>query len=423
MKLLCHASMADTTPARVRFLAGGAALGSGQSAESVHGLHPDVASQRCLNTPLQVSDLLRPLVLYMQYALILASVTSVELPAPLAYPLQALAWAWSPAVLETLSIECILPHGSSSSIPVSIQRMLFYLAMPFAMLVLLLAAEASVFRLFRSKQAAMTGVRDKLGGSAMVVCFFFMPSILRSTFGWFACLPIDAPTTAPYVAGAVGSFWLHDPDQLCYQGYHRAWALGLGLPLLLLVCMVLPAGILLVVLHNKHRLNDPKFMRLYGFLVRSYQPTYCWWEAAVLAQTAALTAVGVFSYSLRPLQEWVMCIALAVCAVVLIAFEPDAQPAAGRTMLLGMYCLLLTSIGMWSFSAFRRFTPSSQYIIAMGVLLLLMNLVYVASVVLQIVKIVDWQDVRQRVSRAWAAGVACACRTTAGGCGTCTSKL
>jgi hypothetical protein len=63
-----------------------------------------------------------------------------------------------------------------------------------------------------------------LGSSAMVVCFFFMPLILRSTFGWFACIPIDAPVAAPYVAGAVGSFWLHDPDQLCYQGYHRAWA-------------------------------------------------------------------------------------------------------------------------------------------------------------------------------------------------------
>jgi hypothetical protein len=91
---------------------------------------------------LQASSLLRALVLYMQYALILATVTGVELPAPLAFPLQALAWAWSPAVPETLSIECILPHGSSSSIPVSIQRMLFYLAMPFVMRLLLLAVDS-----------------------------------------------------------------------------------------------------------------------------------------------------------------------------------------------------------------------------------------------------------------------------------------
>jgi hypothetical protein len=92
---------------------------------------------------LQVACLLRLLVLYMQYALILASVTSVELPAPLAYPLQALAWAWSPAVPGTLSIECILPHGSS--MPVGILRMMFYLVMPVVLLVLMVAVDCIAF--------------------------------------------------------------------------------------------------------------------------------------------------------------------------------------------------------------------------------------------------------------------------------------
>jgi hypothetical protein len=52
-------------------------------------------------------------------------------------------------------------------------------------------------------------------------------------------------------------------------------ALGLGLPLLLLVCRLLPAGILWVALRNRQRLNDPMFMCHYGFLVRSYKPAYC----------------------------------------------------------------------------------------------------------------------------------------------------
>jgi hypothetical protein len=381
---------------------------------------------------LQVSDLLRPLVLYMQYGLILASVTSVELPAPLAYPLQALAWAWSPAVPGTLSIECILPHGSSSSIPVAIQRMLFYLAMPVVMLVLLLAAEASVFKLFRSRHAAVVGVRDRLGSSAMVVCFFFLPSILRSTFGWFACIPIDAPAAAPYAAGAVGSFWLHDPDQRCYQGYHRAWAFGLGLPLLVLVCGLLPASILWVVLRNKQHLTDPAFMRHYGFLVRPYMHDYCWWEVAVLGQMVLLIiinpckpyhlqmvlliAVSVFSYSLRPLQDMVMIFALTAVAVSLIACKPYAQPAAGRTMLLGVYCLLLTSLGMWSFSAFQGFVPGAAYRVAVGTLLLMVNSAYAASVVWQLAKQVDWSQVKKGMLAmvAWcrelSAGVASKCR-------------
>jgi hypothetical protein len=132
IKLLCHFSTVESTR-------------TVQTQVSLqHAHNPSVASPQLFEvtavvsaqantSTLQVADLLRPLVLYMQFALILASVTGVQLPAPLAYPLQALAWSWSPAVPETLSIECILPHGSSSSIPVSIQRMLFYLAMPFVM--------------------------------------------------------------------------------------------------------------------------------------------------------------------------------------------------------------------------------------------------------------------------------------------------
>jgi uncharacterized membrane protein YcjF (UPF0283 family) len=127
----------------------------------------------------------------------------------------------------------------------------------------------------------------------------------------------------------------------------------------------------------------------------------------VLGQTAVLTAVGVFSYSLRPLQEWVVSAALAACAAALLAIEPYAQPAAGRTMLTGICCLLLTSIGLWSLTAFHQFTPSAAYIIAMGVLMMLLNLLYVVSVVRQTVKIVDWQEVQHKVGKVWAVAVAC----------------
>jgi hypothetical protein len=130
----------------------------------------------------------------------------------------------------------------------------------------------------------------------MVVCFFFAPSALRVAVGWFACITIDVPVAAPYVAGAVGSFWLHDPDQLCYQGYHRAWALGLGLPLLLLVCGLLPAAILWVALRNNQQKAPHTSAVCMVFLVWCYQPSYCCWDAAVTMQTAALTIVSVYGH-------------------------------------------------------------------------------------------------------------------------------
>jgi hypothetical protein len=227
---MCHFTMVDgawplqLSAALHQSSSAGAA--SSHAADSSATARPVGSSTPCDDkwavTQLQVSNLLRPLVLYMQYALILASVTGVELPAPLAYPLQALAWACSPAVPETLSAECILPHGSNSSIPVSIQRMLFYLAMPFVMWLLLLVLHMLVRALSRDRQVSALTVTATIAHTATVVLLFFLPTLQRVALGWFACIPIDVPVAAPYAVGAVGSFWLHDPDQRCYQGYHRA---------------------------------------------------------------------------------------------------------------------------------------------------------------------------------------------------------
>uniref|UniRef100_A0A383V7R9 TNFR-Cys domain-containing protein n=1 Tax=Tetradesmus obliquus TaxID=3088 RepID=A0A383V7R9_TETOB len=437
IKLLCNATAADQTrthnvgvtastagngsSAASGQLAESAGSGSGQLEEFANGLHTGRALQQL--DPVRASDLLRLLVLYMQFALILKNVTSVELPAPLAYPLQALTWTWSLAMPETLSIECILPHSSSSissRMPLSIQRMLFYMAMPFVMLLLLLAADASVFRLFRRKQAVTMGVAGQLASSAFVVTCFFMPSILRSMFGWFACITIDAPVDAPYVAAAVGSFWLHDPGQLCYQGYHRAWALGLGLALLLVVCGVLPAYIVWVVLRNRQRLSNPVFMHSYSRHFCAYRPAYSWWAAGVLLQMAALTAVGVFSYSLQPLQDWVMNLTLAAVVLSLLVCRPYAQPVAGGTVLSGMYCLLLTSTGLWSFTAFQGFAPGVIYTSVVGAALLMLNLAYVGSVVRQIARVVDWPAVKEGMSIAWSTFAAIG--ASAAGCSKCSRK-
>jgi hypothetical protein len=85
------------------------------------------------------AELLRCLVLYGQCLLVVASL-SIEWPASIAYPLRALAWVWSSSSPETLSADCILP--AYSSVPMAVQLLVFYLAMPIAMLLLHLVIEA-----------------------------------------------------------------------------------------------------------------------------------------------------------------------------------------------------------------------------------------------------------------------------------------
>lgn len=261
------------------------------------------------------SDLLRPLLLYSQYILVIGSM-SISYPVTIAYPLRVLAWFWSPASPETLSVDCLL--SNSELFPTAAQRVLFYLCMPVVMLLLLMAIEAITLHLGQ-KSRVRTGMADRLYSTLCVAAFFFLPSVARTVFSLFACVPIDKPPARPpYTAAAVGSFWALDLNTQCWTGYHRGWAFGLGVPLLLLCVVVLPAGILFKMLRNKQRLNYPAFALHWGFLYRVYKPAHCYWEACVSLQTQLLVAISIYGTSLGPLyQGLLMNAALAITGFLL----------------------------------------------------------------------------------------------------------
>jgi hypothetical protein len=406
LKLMCHFAMVDGAWPQQQSAAvhqsSSVGAASSHAVDSSATARPVGSSTPCDDkwavTQLQVSSLLRPLVLYMQYALILASVTGVELPAPLAYPLQALAWPWSPAVPETLSVECILPHGSSSSVPVSIQRMLFYLAMPFVMLLLLLVLHMLARALSRDRQVSSVNVTATIVLSATVVLLFFLPTLQRVALGWFVCIPIDVPVAAPYAARAVGSFWLHDPDQRCYQGYHRAWALGLGLPLLLLVAGLLPAAILWVTLRNRQLEQQlpgetSSFNRSYKIMDFIYKPTCRWWEVVVMFELAVLAAVAVSGPRLGPLLHTIaFCCVLAVMGWLQITAQPYRFPAANYFMLQCLCCLFFSTMANVLFLNSGSFRASAAAANGVGSVVLCSNVVLVGSVLRRLVRLLSRQQ-------------------------------
>jgi hypothetical protein len=127
--------------------------------------------------------------------------------------------------------------------------------------------------------------------TVVVLVFFFLPSLLRTAYGMFACVQLDSAPSFELQArvtffqfNAVGSFWLLDTDQQCFQGYHRNWAVGLGVPLLLLLCGVVPAGIIGYLRARRGNLQETYYLQHYGFLYSSYWPCRFYWEGIVAFQ-------------------------------------------------------------------------------------------------------------------------------------------
>jgi hypothetical protein len=185
MKLLCHFTLAETFQDQL-----------------------DESKQN-------ISSLLRCLALYSQWMLLVVSL-NIDWPAPISYPVQMLGWLWAPSNPETLGIDCLL--SSSSGLPIAVQRVVFYLSVPIVMLALLLMLEVILMKVKRTRATAAASMKDRLGSSAMVVVFFFLPGVFRTVFGLFACVPLDRPVAAPYTAAAVGSFWVYDVSAVCFEG-------------------------------------------------------------------------------------------------------------------------------------------------------------------------------------------------------------
>lgn len=173
----------------------------------------------------------------------------------------------------------------------------------------------------------------------------------------------------------------------------------------------IPVGIAAVTIKNRGRLGDFAFLQHYGFLVRSFRPACCAWEAVIATQTVLLVAVSVYGYLIGPFFQTLLFTALLVAfGVLLFVFKPYAQPAAGHVALQGLWCLLLTAFAAQTFlptaslevvAAGSIATSTSgtyaHYVTAMGAVVLVVNVVvFVISVLVKIVSAVDWPGLQRK---------------------------
>jgi hypothetical protein len=361
-------------------------------------------------------DLTKPLVVYAQWLFIVMSLNGVPWPASLSVPLQALAWFWSSASANSLGLDCVLPHNSRT--PVAVQKVLFGLLMPLAILSVLLCCEVllSLFcrrsRLLHSQRhLSMT---DRSLSLFLCMSFLFLPTWTHAVSSLFACVLLDVATSPPYEANALGSFWAQDMSERCYtrDSYHMAWALGVGIPLLLLLCVGLPLGLFgwLWLSKRRGKLADDHFRSQFGFLYRTWREDVCWWEAVVVLQTIVLVMVGTFGYALGPYyQALVITAALGIILVLLLSVRPHVSAAAGVVSLRSLGVLITTAFAALTFLPYRNISPAPGYTMAMGVFVLLINVVFVLSTVWQLLRLVNWAAVRRLACRCCCTSAPCSC--------------
>jgi hypothetical protein len=371
------------------------------------------------------ADLLKVLVMYAQYLVVIGSL-QVEWPGLLPHIFTGAAWVFSVASSQVFSLDCLLQQYSSWSAPIPIQRFIVYLAMPLLMLSVGMVVQGVMAcgRLAWSGKrggasadataaAAAEGTADdqeaaisecnkvegagaaphwpiylwvaaKLTVLCLVVFYFFYPSLARIGFVMFSCYTLDHPAAAEgvyaefSVATAPRGYWVYDMEQPCWQGWHRQWALSLGLPCLIVFCIMVPPALGCWLWFSRKRLWGPRFQKRFGFLYHSYTPAACYWEGVVAAQTMVLVCISVFS---PPLGVYFSVVLLSVVLAAIIVLQQLVRPFAFRVVhfaqLFATSCLFANvNVALSTFAVDR--SASSTYKVAIGAIIFVVNLVFVA---------------------------------------------
>jgi MFS family permease len=179
-----------------------------------------------------------------------------------------------------------------------------------------------------------------------VTAFYAYPTLVRGALSFFACLPIDDANQQPYPEYAIrnntAGYWVGAIQQECFAGWHRSWALGFGLPAMLVLCVGVPCGMFMFLWCSKAKLSDASFQEHYGFLFRNYKDSKPWWEAIWTAQTVLLTAISVFHFTLQAYYAlMLMALVLFVSVCVQIGARPYEQRLLHRLHLASTCCLFL----------------------------------------------------------------------------------
>ena len=377
---------------------------------TVHSTWKDNQQTASHQQSVRSSDMIKVLILFLQYLVIVSSL-SVPWPTALAYlfRIAKFIFAASNGQFGSVSLECVLPQ--SSAVPVSVQRQLISLVAPVGILagvsllftVVALAVRAihaiterlpSTVRSMSSLSSGSHGVQSylrsvgcivllqKLPLMCIVTLFFAYPFLVRVSLGMFACLQLDVSSNPhdPYpqfaVANASRGYWVHGMQQACFEGWHLPWALGLGLPGVLLFCVATPLALLIGLTVNKAKLQRANVKAHFGFLYRPYVEKRCWWEGLMTIQTMLLVMVSVFRYTLGGYYSALLVTLLfAGMASIQLIFKPFASKQLHVMQLVATGCLYLNGcIAQSLFSVDQESSPMFREVI--GVVGVFLNVTF-----------------------------------------------
>jgi len=353
---------------------------------------------------LRPSDIIKVLVQFLQYMIILGSI-SAPWPPQLRRLFSAAAVVFGASVGQAVSLDCWLSYyAPTSSPPQAIKRELVVYLTPVAIFVMIVLGKLLLWAVRYGLSKCACRSRTGRGGHApemlvvrqmpviaLVVTYYAYPTLVKASLSFFACLPIDDASKEPYPEYAIrnhtSGYYVGDMEQACFAGWHKAWAFGLGLPATLLLCVGVPMALFWGLLLNKAKCGEVSFREHFGFLYRNYTDEKVWWEAVWALQTVLLSSISTFHFTIKAYYSVILLSLVFLLGAVLQALaQPCAEPRLHHMQLASTACLFLTSFWTLSLFTLHNDAVAEAVPIAVTVVLVCLNGTFVIWCVYNIVR-------------------------------------
>lgn len=145
-------------------------------------------------------------------------------------------------------------------------------------------------------------LRDRIVLSIIVLMFIVHPSVTSMAVGLFNCYDLS------------DQLWLYkDLNVKCWDNTHKTYALGIGIPMIVIWVIGLPLTGFIVVRYYRKRLDEPGVIRKYRLLYQGYRHEAWYWEFVNIFRKVSVVFINIFLSIYPPIYKtFVATLTLAI---------------------------------------------------------------------------------------------------------------
>jgi hypothetical protein len=244
--------------------------------------------------------------------------TSLAAGLPLQWPDAVDACLTTMATISSAGSTLLVPDCELTDIPTAdafyMKQIAFALLVPAAIVFILLVW--TVIHICCARLCCNMKPRDVKNNTILTIVlmlFLSYPMLTRLIFSALKC---------PMIGDRL---WLmSDLQEPCFEGRHSIYVMAVTIPCIIVYIVGLPLIAYIIIMRNKHRLDEHNFSIRYGLLYLGYRKNREWWEITIVVRKVAIVTVATFGTLMRAvdLQAFVALLVVFVSIITHLVGKP-----------------------------------------------------------------------------------------------------